>query len=50
MLELMNILAREEDANAIRETVYLISIPGMRESIIDGLATKIEECEEDPGW
>ena len=30
-------LLAEEDWNAINETLYLLSVPGMRESIIDGL-------------
>jgi hypothetical protein len=29
---------------------FYLSIPGMRESIKEGLATPIEECSEDPGW
>ena len=38
------------DWKAIQETMYLLSIPGMRESIKEGLNTKIEECGEDTGW
>jgi PHD/YefM family antitoxin component YafN of YafNO toxin-antitoxin module len=49
-LEFMNILVVEEDWNAIRETAYLVSVPGLRESIIEGLATPIEQCEKEPGW
>lgn len=44
------ILVSEEDWRAIKETLHLTSIPGMRESIIAGLATPIEECSEEPGW
>lgn len=44
------VLVSEEDWNAIQETIYLLSISGMRESIREGLATSIEECDEDPGW
>ena len=40
------ILLAEEDWRAIQETLYLSSIPGMRESIIDGLKTPVEETEE----
>jgi PHD/YefM family antitoxin component YafN of YafNO toxin-antitoxin module len=40
----------EKDWNAIRETVHLVSVPGMHESIIEGLATPIDQCEKDPGW
>jgi prevent-host-death family protein len=39
------ILLSEADWLAIQETLYLLSIPGMRESIRAGLATPIEECE-----
>ncbi len=44
------VLVSEEDWQAIQETLYLASIPGMRESIIKGLETPVEECDEDPGW
>ena len=38
------VLVSQEDWNAIQETLYLISIPGMIESIIDGGQTTVEEC------
>ena len=44
------VLLSEEDWAAIQETLYLLSIPGMRESIKKGLATPIEECEKDLDW
>lgn len=44
------VLVAEEDWLAIQETMYLLSIPGMRESIREGMATPVEECSEDPGW
>jgi antitoxin YefM len=44
------VLVSEEDWRAIQETLYLTSIPGMRESIEKGLETPVEDCEEDPGW
>jgi antitoxin YefM len=40
----------DEDVDAIRETLYLLSVPDMRESIREGLATPVEECEREPGW
>jgi len=43
-------LVSEEDWRAIEETLYLLSIPGMRDSIIEGLKTPVEECDKDPGW
>lgn len=44
------VLISEEDWNAIQETLYLISIPGMRESIREGLKTPTEECSEELDW
>jgi antitoxin YefM len=43
------VLVGEEDWNAVQETL-LLSIPGMRESIREGLATPIDACEDEPGW
>jgi antitoxin YefM len=43
-------LISEDDWRAIEETLYLLSIPGMRESILEGLNTPIEECIENPVW
>ena len=42
----------EDDYNSIMETLYLTSIPGMREKIIDGLVTPREECltEDQVSW
>jgi antitoxin YefM len=44
------VLVSEEDWHAIEETLYLTSIPGMRESIKKGIKTPVETCEEEPGW
>jgi antitoxin YefM len=44
------VLLSEADWNAIQETLHLVSIPGMRESILDGLATPSDELSEQPGW
>lgn len=44
------VLVAEEDWSAIQETLYLLSIPGMRESIKEGLAASVAECEKEPGW
>jgi prevent-host-death family protein len=44
------ILIAEEDWRSIQETLYLISIPGMRASIRRGLKTPVEKCSEKPGW
>ena len=46
------VLVSENDWNAIQETVYLNSIPGLVESIKKGMETPIEDCvsEEDVEW
>ncbi len=44
------VLISEDDWRAIQETLYLTSIPGMRESIREGLATHVEECDKDFDW
>ncbi len=44
------LLVAEEDWRAIQETLYLIANPAVRESIIEGLNTPVEECSEEPGW
>ncbi|WP_289021040.1 type II toxin-antitoxin system Phd/YefM family antitoxin [uncultured Desulfobacter sp.] len=44
------VLLSEEDWKSIQETMFLLNIPGMRESIQDGLSTPAEECSEDLEW
>lgn len=44
------VLISEDDWNAINETLYFVSIPGMRESIREGLNTDISECWKDVDW
>ena len=46
------VLIGEDDWNAIQETIYLNSIPGMTESLIKGKNTPIEEClsENEVEW
>ena len=43
-------LIAEDDWRSIQETLHLLSIPGMRESIIEGLKTPVEECGEELDW
>ena len=38
------VILSEDDYNSMMETLYLASIPGMQEKIIDGLNTPIEAC------
>lgn len=44
------VLISENDWRAIQETLYLTSIPGMKESIIRGLKSSVEKCHKDLGW
>ncbi len=44
------VLISEDDWRAIEETLYLSSIPGMSESIIEGIKTSIDECDEELDW
>ncbi len=44
------VLVAEDDWRAIQETLVLLSIPGMRESIRDGLETRLEDCVEELDW
>ena len=41
------VLIGEDDWRSIQETLYLLSIPGMRESIREGLDTPLEETAEE---
>ncbi len=44
------VLIGEEDWRAIQETLYLLSIPGMRESIRKGLKASVKECGKTLKW
>ncbi len=44
------VLISEDDWRAIQETLYLHSISGMADSIMEGLETPIEKCSEDLDW
>ena len=44
------VLISEEDWQAVQETLYLLSIPGMRESIRKGMATPIDACDRELHW
>ena len=44
------VLVSEEDWRAIQETLYLLSVPGMRKSIKQGLKTPVSKCEHDLKW
>ena len=44
------VLVSEEDWRSIQETLYLISIPGMRDSIRKGMAEPLTKASANPGW
>ncbi|MBF56802.1 type II toxin-antitoxin system Phd/YefM family antitoxin [Halomonas sp. FeN2] len=44
------VLVAEEDWSAIQETLFLLSVPGMRESVRDGMETPVDECDEELDW
>ena len=44
------ILVSEDDWRSIQETLYLLSIPGMRESIVVGLKSVVNEETEELDW
>ena len=44
------VLLSESDWNAISETLHLVSLPGMSESIQEGLKEKIAECSKKLDW
>ena len=46
------VIISEEDYRAIQETLYLLSTPGMRESIIEGMKEAPDQCvkAEDIEW
>jgi len=44
------VLISEDNWRAIQETLYLLSIPGMRESIRKGMNTPVDKCAEELNW
>lgn len=44
------VLISDDNWRAIQETLFLLSIPNMRESIIDGISTNAEDCSEKLEW
>ena len=44
------VLLAEKDWNSINETLFLLSIPGMRESIVDGMNTNLDKCDQELDW
>ena len=44
------VLLAEHDWKAINETLHLLSVPGMRESIREGMATNLDDCNQELDW
>ena len=44
------VLLAEGDWNAINETLYLLSVPGMRESIVEGMQENLDETSTELEW
>ncbi|MCG2726102.1 MAG: type II toxin-antitoxin system Phd/YefM family antitoxin [Elusimicrobia bacterium] len=44
------VLVSSEDWDAIQETLYLLSAPGMRESLIKNMKTPISKCSKKLPW
>ncbi|WP_309400496.1 type II toxin-antitoxin system Phd/YefM family antitoxin [Cerasicoccus maritimus] len=41
------VLVSEDDWRAIQETLHLLSVPGMRESIVEGMREPVDECSRE---
>jgi antitoxin YefM len=44
------VLVGEDDWRALQETLHLVSIPGVREAILEGMDTPVDECKREPDW
>ncbi len=44
------VLVSEQDWRSIQETLYLVSIPGLRDSIRKGMAEPLAKASTEPGW
>lgn len=44
------VLISSDDWESIQETLYLLSIPGMRESLIKGMKTPLNKCSKRLSW
>jgi len=44
------VLLSEEDWSAMQEMLYLLSVPGMGESIHEGIETPMDECDKELDW
>jgi prevent-host-death family protein len=44
------VLVSEDDWKSIQETLFLTSIPGMRESVIEGMNEPLDESDKELIW
>ena len=44
------VLLSAEDWRSIQETLYLLTVPGMRESLIEGMKTPLSKCKKVLDW
>jgi prevent-host-death family protein len=44
------VILGEEDWRNIEETLFLLSIPGMRDSIVEGMKTPLNELDTNLNW
>jgi prevent-host-death family protein len=44
------VLVSEDDWRAVQETLHLLSMPGMRQSILEGMATPVEDLDDKLDW
>lgn len=44
------VLVSEKDWASVQETMYLLSVPGLRETIKEGLDAPVEEFEPELDW
>ena len=44
------VLVSEEDWRSIEETLFLLSVEGMRESIVEGMNTPLSKCLKELKW
>lgn len=44
------VMVSEEDWRSIEETLFLVSIPGMKDSIVKGLKEPLSKCSDNLDW
>jgi len=44
------VLVGEDDWRALQETLHLVAVPGLHDSIREGLGVPVDECHSEPGW